>query len=122
MAGLPVLLVGVLLALMVLLRFAEPEGRVDLSTLFLSVLMIILAFRLRAGGTALAPVATCLGLLSFVLQTVSVFAGLRAANYHVVWFGAGMISLLVPLFAVALAVGGLRGWWWMCRNSVSRSF
>ena len=121
MAGLPLLLVGILLALVQLMHLAAPQDRVDWIILILCVSMILMAFRLRAGGTALAPLAACLGLLSFALQAVSVCAGLLAAEFDGVAFVAGMAALIVPLFAAALAVGGLRGWWWMRRNGVPRT-
>ena len=121
MAGLPVFLLGLCLVAGQFGRFAIALGGRNLAPL-LSVGLIVLAFRLRAGGTALAPLATGLGVAIFAVQAAYVGMMVDAVGYGAVSVAIGLAQLIVPAFAVALPLGGLRGWIWLRRHGVARGF
>ena len=122
MAGLPVFLLGLWMAAGQFGRFAMTLGGSNSDPLLLPIVLIALAFRLRAGGTALAPLATGLGLAVFALQAAYVGMALHAVGYGTVAIAIGLAWLIVPVFAVALSLGGLRGWLWLRRHGVAREF
>ena len=89
MAELPVFLLGLCLLAGQFGRFAILLGGRNLA-LLLPVALIVLAFRLRAGGTAFAPLATGLGVAGCAGGCGCGVTGWRA-NFSDVLSGAGKV-------------------------------
>lgn len=124
MSGLPVLLMGANGALLALVAAVQPEADMARITGLgaVAALLVLLAFRIRAGHAGWVPVAVALFLG---------FLGFSAWWSYRIWrlFGTlqltqGQILLqwIVPLICLVLAIGGLRGWLWLRAHRRALSF
>lgn len=124
MAGLPVLVMGWNAALLALVAAVQPAPDVTLlaSSAAVACLLILLAFRIRAGHAAWVPVAMIL-FLAFLAATagLSVIGGYLADGS-----GASTLQTLagwiIPVLCLVLAVGGWRGWRWLRQHGRALSF
>jgi hypothetical protein len=110
MAGLPVLLIAantLLAALILAVTLATLEAAIGPCTQITLGLLVaaglalgVIAFALRAGRTALVPLATAISAAAFVVQ----------AMVSPLWL------LIVPGLALLVSLSGLRGWSWLRRH------
>ncbi len=103
MAGLPVLIIGVLFVIGGLGSLDSMRGADPLTTwltLGFGGAVILMAFGLRQGYAALVPIATAISgaLIALRLATAPAYA------------------IILPALILLLVVSGFRGWLWLRRN------
>lgn len=124
MSGLPVLLMGANAALLALVASAQPvpDPVVIASSATIAALLILLAFRIRAGHAAWIP---------FALMLFAAFSGANLLFSYIGWRVAGktpaasaqlLLGWVVPALCLILVAGGFRGWLWMRANKARLSF
>ena len=124
MAGLPALVMGAnaALASLVALFQTTPNLTIVAWSAIIALLLIILAFRIRAGRSAWLPL---------VLVLFSAFLVASAFSSYIVWTVAGkepisaaqiITGWIVPLICMVLVVAGFKGWLWLRTNGAKRNF
>ena len=124
MAGLPALVMGVnaALASLIALFQATPNLTIVAWSAIIALLLIILAFRIRAGKSAWLPL---------VLVLFSAFLVASAFSSYIVWTVAGkepisaaqiITGWIVPLICMVLVVAGFKGWLWLRTNGSKQTF
>ena len=124
MAGLPILLTGMDIALFALL--AAVWGVLDTGgsawRLAIALPLVVIAFRIRAGHAPWLPVALALAVVMLVARLQSSLAVWRMTGGDRIAQAQLLASWIVPLFCTALMLGGLRGWLWLRSHNIRRSF
>ncbi|MHA3913474.1 hypothetical protein [Halovulum sp. GXIMD14793] len=115
MSGLPVLVMGGNAALFALISAVGPTPSYGLATCFaaISLVLIVLAFRIRAGWASAVPIMMTLFVIFVVLNIylsltdyrLSGGGGVNAVRITLAW--------VIPAFCTALAFGG---WRWLQKN------
>lgn len=124
MSGLPVLVMGANGALLALVASVQPEPNPFLitSSAGIALLLILLAFRIRAGHAAWIP---------FVLTLFFAFMAASFTLSYLEWTLAGQTQIggaqvalrwVVPIICLILVVGGFRGWRWLKSHGEKVSF
>lgn len=124
MAGLPALVMGANAALVSLTTLfqATPNLTIVAWCATIALLLIILAFRIRAGNSAWLPL---------VLVLFSAFLGASAFSSYIGWTAAGhepisaaqiITGWIVPLICMVLVLAGFKGWLWLKTNGSKRTF
>ena len=124
MAGLPALVMGANAALASLIALFQttPNLTIVAWSAIIALLLIILAFRIRAGRSAWLPL---------VLVLFSAFLVASAFSSYIVWTVAGkepisaaqiITGWIVPLICMVLVVAGFKGWLWLRTNGAKRNF
>lgn len=124
MAGLPLLVLGANAAVLGLdLAVKAPEMPMAVPVFaVIAVVLVLVAFRMRAGRAAWVPLAL-LAILSFL--AVELFSSLHLLRMLEPSQSFDMILLakwVVPLFCLALAFSGFRGWLWLRRNGLPQGW
>ncbi|MFG5382942.1 hypothetical protein [Yoonia sp. R2-816] len=118
MAGQPVLIMAVnalLVALSALVQ-VTPEFRVAAVAGTVAVGLAVIAFRMHAGNAGLVPIMVVLFVVFALLNMVLSVLGHSMTRGPQFPIAALALTWIVPVFAGALALSGLRGWLWMRRN------
>lgn len=124
MSGLPVLLMGANAALFALVTSVRPVSNPILlvSSVAIAFLLVLLAFRIRAGHAAWIP---------FVLILFAAFLGVSGFSSYSLWRLAGktqtsgahlVLSWIIPIICLVLVIGGFRGWRWLKSRQIGVSF
>jgi len=124
MAGLPILVLGGngFLFSLLLLTATPPNPAGAAISALIAILLVVLAFRIRAGRAAWVP-------LSFLLFCL--FIGANAVSAYLAWAISGgpgltgaqiVMGWIVPLICLILSLAGLRGWIWLRANGAERRF
>lgn len=124
MGGLPVLVMGANAALTSLLAFFQTPQNLAIVTwcAIIALLLIIIAFRIRAEKLAWVP---------FALVMFAVFLVVNAFFSYIVWKAAGgglinavqiMRGWIIPLICIFLALSGFKGWLWLKANGTKSTF
>ena len=124
MAGLPALVMGANAALASLIALFQttPNLTIVAWSAIIALLLIILAFRIRAGRSAWLPL---------VLVLFSAFLVASAFSSYIVWSvareeptsgGQIITGWIVPLICMVLVVAGFKGWLWLRTNGAKRNF
>lgn len=124
MSGLPVLLMGANSALFSLIGSMQllPNMTVIASSATIAVLLILLAFRIRAGHAAWLPFVLVLFGAFMIASVFSSWAGWQLAGQTPVSSVLLLLHWVVPIICSVLMIGGLRGWLWMRSNKAKVSF
>jgi hypothetical protein len=119
MSGLPLLIVG-LNAFAV--AWLSNHSATRVAAFVFAVLFVFIAFRLRAERTGWALIATLLSVCFFLLQVSWRSLMIYLLGFY--WQGLMVeaVRLVIPTFAVVLAIGGLRGWIWLRRNGTAQRY
>lgn len=85
-----------------------------------AMLLILIAFRLRAGRAGWLPFVVPLFAASIGFAVVSAYSDWQMAG----WIARLQIGLrwVVPLICMIFVIGGVRGWRWMRAHGVTPSF
>ncbi|WP_159082318.1 hypothetical protein [Paragemmobacter aquarius] len=120
MAGLPVLLVGASAALRAVLEAVRPDRSVGFlaACVVAAVVLVAVAFRMRAGRAAWVPFAAVAVVAWFLLCLLAAFATWQSAPDVVLVRITIFTDLIVPVLCMVLLTGGLRGWWWLRRRAI----
>lgn len=127
MAGLPVLLLGGNVALSAFFAFFQriPNLTVASWCAVISLLLICIAFRIRAGKTGWMPFVLVLFAADFILSAIYTYImlmnaqGLGGADTRV--YVKVFASWVVPLICSVLIIAGFKGWLWLRANGFPRS-
>lgn len=120
-------MIGASVALQALISLSWPlmagaAGPVQavLSLTLTAMLLILIAFRLRAGPAGWMPFVVLLFAASIRLAVVSAYSDWQMAG----WIARLQIGLrwVVPLICMIFVIGGARGWRWMRAHGVRPSF
>lgn len=124
MSGLPVLMMGANAALLALIALVQllPNMTVIASSAAMAVLLILLAFRIRAGHAAWLPFVLVLYGAFMIAGVHSSRAGWPLSGQTPVSDVLLLLNWVVPIICSVLMIGGLRGWLWMRSNEVKVSF
>ena len=115
MAGLPVLLMGCNAALTALIELFQPTPNLTLALwcAVISLLLIIVAFRIRAEKSGWMPLVLSLFAAFLVISALAAyiaFVEVGAARISGVQI---VTSWIVPLICSVLMVAGFKGWLWL---------
>lgn len=124
MSGLPVLLLGANAALLALILSVQtlPDMITIASAAIIAVLLVLLAFRMRAGHAAWIPFAIILFVAFFGASLFSSYIGWRVAGETSTASVQILLGWIIPVICSILMVGGFRGWRWMRGNKARLTF
>ena len=124
MGGLPILILGLNIALISTTNFMNTQitKGLFLTGLITALILIVFSFRIRGNKTASLPYLTGLFLCFFIVNTFISFV--YSIALHGLSAGSTMfvITWIIPIFASLFAISELRGWWWMKKNNISMKF
>lgn len=124
MSGLPILVMGAnaaLLALLIAVRPLPDTGMIA-SAAVIATLLILLAFRIRAGHAAWIPFVLILFVAFLAASQFSAYIGWRLAGETPTASAHILLSWIVPAICTILMINGFQGWLWMRANGKKRSF
>jgi lysylphosphatidylglycerol synthetase-like protein (DUF2156 family) len=120
MSGLPVLFSGLSTIATVAYQISPTKIAADFlmwGSLGLGLLLLIVAFRIRAGHHAWLPFVLFPMLLVVLANTYETIGGNNLDVSKLSW-----LSHVIAILMVILTLRGLRGWFWKRRNKVGMSF
>ncbi|MDT0683453.1 hypothetical protein RM543_12220 [Roseicyclus sp. F158] len=124
MSGLPVLLMGANAALLALVSSVRPfpDMAVVSSAAAIAALLVLMAFRIRAGHAAWIPFASMLFIAFLGVSLFSSYIGWQVAGGNPTTGAQILLGWIIPAICLILMVSGLRGWFWMRQNTEKLSF
>lgn len=124
MAGLPVLVVGANAALFALMEAVQPAPYAPFLALAAATacILILIAFRIRAGHAAWIPFALILFLVFLTANSLLTYLEWELVGRTQAATGLAMLSWIIPVICLILILGGLRGWRWLRAHNSKMSF
>ncbi|MEE9454193.1 MAG: hypothetical protein V3V13_07415 [Paracoccaceae bacterium] len=124
MAGLPVLILGINAGVFACINIlgATSTKPTAIASMLISIILIIFAFRIRSARYASLPYLSALFLLFTIYNMGNdVYFYLYTSGFQLETV-AIIIGWIVPVFASALSISGLRGWHWLKHNNIRMLF
>lgn len=124
MSGLPVLIMGANAALFALVEAVQPAPYAALlaSSVAIACILILLAFRIRAGHAAWIPFALVLFVVFLAANAFLAYLGWHLAGRTLAGTSQVILSWIVPVICLVLILGGFRGWRWLKLHKSKLSF
>jgi uncharacterized membrane protein len=124
MSGLPVLFMGANAAVFALMEAVQPAPSTSLlaSSLAISCILILLAFRIRAGHAAWMPLVVILFVVFLAASAFLTYLGWHLTGRAQAGAIQAVFSWIIPIICLVLVVGGVRGWRWLNSHEGKLSF